>query len=274
MKKVYLFLVTLYIVLVASGIYIQYMEIPKKQNQIEIERKKAELKPLPLKNSNGVKLLTQSGIDTIFIPQLREKITNKVREGKIAFNAPKDMYVDGTEEIEVKITDDFNKILNFELKKKEAIRRENINIYHTMKADLKGVGFEVKPLQEDTYFLIPHNKVTTWHWAVTPEKSGKQKLYLKVNAKINLNGSSVDYTLQNFESTIEVKVNPAKWFQRSWFKIFEIFILITGGGIFTYFATQLKVIKESNLISEFIKKISSSLKRLLSWFRRIINNKK
>lgn len=193
--------------------------------------------------------------------ELAEKIIKKFRRGQIAFNTPEKMYTNDTKEIELKLTDDLKEILNIEVEKGQKVERNEIDIYHVMTAELTGIGFDIKPLQEDNTFLVLPHKVVTWRWAATPIKTGKQKLYLTINAKLKVNDFETTYTLQNFERVIQVQVNPGKWFQSNWFRVLEIFLTIFGAGIVAFIVSKLPIIKKSaRKVNSWIKKIYQKLK--------------
>lgn len=185
----------------------------------------------------------------------------RFRKGQIAFNAPEKMSIGDTTEIEVKITDDLKRVLRMEKYIKRVVERDEIDIYQFMTADLTGIGFNIKPLQENDTFLVLPGKVVSWRWEIAPIKSGKQRLYLRINAKLKLDDFETTYTLQKFERKIEVKVNPQKWFQSNWFKIIELLVVIFGGGIVAFIASKLPAIKRTaKKIKFWIKKIYKKLK--------------
>ena len=142
--------------------------------------------------------------------ELEEKIRKSLRKGQVAFNVPERMSVGDTEEIEVKVTQNLDKKLNIQVKKGQKIERKTIDIYHNMKAELTGAGFNIKPLQEDDTFLVLEENVAAWSWAITPNKTGKQKLHLKINAKLKLDDSEITYNLQSLKRTIEVQFRRQK----------------------------------------------------------------
>jgi len=193
--------------------------------------------------------------------ELAEEIIKKSRRGQIAFNTPEKMHTNKTKEIELKLTDNLKEKLIIEEEKGQTIEKDEIDIYHVMTAELTGIGFNIKPLQEDNTFLVLSNKVVTWRWAATPIKTGKQKLYLKINAKLKVDDFETSYTLQSFERVIDVQVNPGNWFQSNWSTLFEIFLTVFGAGVVAFIASKLAIIKKSSRsLNSYIKKLFKSLK--------------
>jgi len=197
-------------------------------------------------------------------PTINESMAEEfetLREGQIAFNKPEKMFLGDTTEIKVKITDDLKKELAFKNYIEQKIIRDKIDIYHTMTAELTGIGFDIKPLQKGNTFYVNPSDVVLWRWAVTPTKIGKQKLYLRINAKLTFDGVDRFRTLKDSEHIIEVQVNIGKWFQTNWFKLLEILLTIFGVGTVGFIASKLTVMRKlAEKINSWIKNIYKKLK--------------
>lgn len=84
-----------------------------------------------------------------------------------------------------------------------------------------------------------------WRWSVTPKKSGEQKLFLTVYARVKLSDESEELVdLKTFERNIKVTVSKSGWFKENWQPIIENAIALGGAGFFAFIITKWKLINK------------------------------
>ncbi|MEM7557152.1 MAG: hypothetical protein AAF378_24310 [Cyanobacteria bacterium P01_A01_bin.84] len=172
-------------------------------------------------------------------------IASNPRLGKIAFNSLETMYLGKPDVIEVKITD--NPSEEIKIEEKGEIVTENIDIYHSMKAEITGTGFEIKRLTEENQIVL-EDKIVTWRWAIIPNKLGKQKLYLNVYAIFQVGTAREPLNLSTFERVIKVKVSPRLTLIENWLRL-SLWI-IPGGAITTFISKSIiDYLKNKNWIN-------------------------
>lgn len=140
--------------------------------------------------------ITNNSIEIILNPNFRT--------GKITFNTPETMYYKKPVIVVLKITD--NLLEEPKIEEEGIIETEKIDVYDSMKAELTGTGFDIKPLTQETQ-LVLKNKIVTWRWAITPNMLGNQRLFLNIYAIFQIGIARESVNLNTFERVIKVKVN-------------------------------------------------------------------
>jgi hypothetical protein len=151
-------------------------------------------------------------------PSLQESIDEikKLPKGRILFNPPKEMKVDKTELVDVRITKNMTEELTRDLKGRGDPIIEEIKASTSMKVRLTGINFDIKP-QNGAAQAIESDKFTKWVFYVTPLKSGIQTLYITVYVIISIPGyddQEKEHEVEDWE--INVKVNPLGFLTRNW----------------------------------------------------------
>ncbi|MGD1911971.1 MAG: hypothetical protein ACFB2X_14270 [Rivularia sp. (in: cyanobacteria)] len=172
--------------------------------------------------------------------ELREAF-KKLRVGQIGFKTPTQMKVDEAELVEVHLSDDLKRDLKLELGDNAEVAQTKVSDF--VKARLDGVNFDVESLNEENRVLFDGNLVK-WRWSVTPKKSGEQKLFLTVYARVRLADESEELVdLKTFERDIKVTVSKSGWFKQNWISVIEIAIALGGAGFFAFIITKWKAVK-------------------------------
>lgn len=167
----------------------------------------------------------------------------KLRVGQIGFKTPTQMKVNEAKLVEVHLSDDLQRDLKVELGDNAEFAQ--IEVSDLVKAHLDGVNFDVESLtlNEENRVLFDGNLVK-WRWSVTPRKSGEQKLFLTVYARVKLSDESeILEDLKTFERDIKVTVSKSGWFKENWISVIEIAIALGGAGFFAFIIAKWKVVK-------------------------------
>ncbi|MEO1377947.1 MAG: hypothetical protein AAFW70_27445 [Cyanobacteria bacterium J06635_10] len=174
--------------------------------------------------------------------ELREAL-KKLRVGQIGFKTPTQMKVNEAELVEVHLSDDLERDLKTELG--DNAEFDQIEVSDLVKAHLDGVNFDVESLtlNEENRVLFDGNLVK-WRWRVTPRKSGEQKLFLTVYARVKLSDESEELvSLKTFERDIRVRVSKSGWIKENWISVIEIAIALGGAGFFAFIIAKWKLVK-------------------------------
>lgn len=106
-------------------------------------------------------------------------------EGLILHNIPPEMKVGITDRIEVRIS---KKNLEEEIIKglrgRGTPSLQNIKVGSQMEVRLTGKSFDIEPLSPNKLAVL--GDFTQWEWDITPIKSGLQRMYLSVDAVIEI----------------------------------------------------------------------------------------
>ncbi len=165
----------------------------------------------------------------------------KLREGQIGFKTPTQMKVNEAQLVEVHLSDDLQRDLKAELGDNAEVAETKVSDF--VKAHLDGINFDVESLNEENRVLFDGNLVK-WRWSVTPRKSGEQKLFLTVYARVKLADESEELVdLKTFERKIKVRVSKSGWLKENWISVIEIAIALGGAGFFAFIITKWKAVK-------------------------------
>jgi hypothetical protein len=119
-----------------------------------------------------------------------EEAVNRLKEGRIAFDVPREMKEQKQERVEVRIARGVTVEVEQRLKEKmrSTAQVEEIKVADFMIVELKdadGSTFTITPLTQDRQSVAGHG-YTNWVWIVTPLRSGQQSLYLSVGTRFQL----------------------------------------------------------------------------------------
>jgi hypothetical protein len=144
---------------------------------------------------------------------------NKLQDGELLFNPPSSMKVGISELIEVRIAKGTNAKINEGLKGHGIPQVEKMKVASLMRVQLSGNNFEIQKIGEEDQ-IVREDNFTEWAWNVTPEKSGKQILYLSITIRIFLPNNKEEYwDIPIKEKEIIVHVNPAYFVSNNWKQI-------------------------------------------------------
>jgi hypothetical protein len=141
-------------------------------------------------------------------------ILHIMRWGNIAFNAPTSINLDETAHIQLLLgikqtIEELKQDIKVEIEKKHLsgdIEVARIKVApRIMQAHLEGYSFDIKSITPDEQ-LISSEVKTEWLWEVIPKVAGKNILYLTLNAKLPIDGSSAYRTISTFKKEIRVEV--------------------------------------------------------------------
>ncbi|MBV6626536.1 MAG: hypothetical protein KI793_26975 [Rivularia sp. (in: Bacteria)] len=169
------------------------------------------------------------------------KVFTELRVGQIGFKTPTQMKVDEAELVEVHLSDDLQRDLKLELGDKAEVAQTKVSDF--VKARLDGINFDIESLNEENRVIFDGNLVK-WRWSVTPRKSGEQKLFLTVYARVKLSDESEELVdLKTFQRKIKVTVSKSSWFKQNWISVIEIAIALGGAGFFAFIIAKWKAVK-------------------------------
>ena len=162
----------------------------------------------------------QSSLRAEFIEQkfLDDFLKEFEEEGKIEFNTPKKMKVGESKIFSAYITRNISENISEVIESNETLQSRNISVTPEMKVTLIGSGegtFIIDPLTDDVQPIIGQ-RITTWKWSVTPQKSGKQTLMLNVYLVITSDSGETIRYINELENEIEVGVNPSIFVENNW----------------------------------------------------------
>jgi hypothetical protein len=72
-------------------------------------------------------------------------------------------------------------------------------------------AFDIHPYHADARQLVSNQEPTEWKWAITARKGGLQTLNLTLHRVVKYDGKDHWRKLQEYETTIQVKVTFRKW---------------------------------------------------------------
>ena len=140
-------------------------------------------------------------------------ILKRMKKANIAFNTPKSMNIEKTELIRLildmkKSTETLKGMIEATGPKVGA----SIRVSGRMKARLTGQNFQILAITPELQ-AISGAEITEWKWDITPEKIGKHRLHLTLSARIDVEGESIERTIQTFDRVIEVHVTAGQTIQ-------------------------------------------------------------
>ena len=139
-----------------------------------------------------------------------DKILEKMANANIAFNAPQSMSLEGTANIQLKLSlnTDINKLKR--LIEAEGIKEGfSVKVAERMEARLSGQGFAITAITPEVQ-AISRNEITTWSWEVKPMSKGKQYLHMTLSALIGIDGNSTPRSIRTFSKVVNVEVTQAQ----------------------------------------------------------------
>lgn len=182
--------------------------------------------------------------------QSLNNIIDKLDQASIAFNKPSKMTQNTLVVIELVLkpgaTQDQVRMM-VEVKNSATtemtIATSEIKISEIIEAKLKGDGFDIESITNERQ-PISFEEETRWKWKVRPLESGVQRLFLSIDAIVNINNKEEKRTVRTFDEEILVEVADFQWQANAFIMLFI--------GIFIFIAISWYIfskIKRKNLIS-------------------------
>lgn len=116
---------------------------------------------------------------------------------------------------------------------------DTILVSRVVVSELKGKGFNVKAITPEKQ-PISFTEPTEWIWQVEPTEVGIRKLFLTVNAIVEVDGEKETRQLRTFKKPITIEITTAQivnnWFKDNWQWFWSALIV----PIFVYFWSQRK----------------------------------
>jgi OmpA family len=180
-------------------------------------------------------------------PDLKKAIggsMKKLAPGRIIFDAPREMSIGESYDVEVDLPYSFLKGLSDTLSGMSAQGFDKVKLGRNVSLSLKGRGFDIRPVTEadgveevfpaeDTGMTkqVTVNSTPTWKWKVAPLKSGYQSLLLSIEIMAedaDYNEMAEDYPL--FQRVVDVRSNFLYTVTKS-YMIMAVFIVIVVGAV-------------------------------------------
>jgi hypothetical protein len=181
-------------------------------------------------------------------PDLEKAIGNSMRKlapGRVVFDAPREMNIGESYDVEVDLPYSFLKGLSDSLNSMSGEGLDKVRLGQNVGISLNGRGFEIRPFTEtgdveevfpveDTRMtkLVTENSTPRWRWKVTPLTSGYKSLLLSVEIMAedaDYNEMINEYPL--FERVIEVKPDFIYTLSRSyWITVLFMVIVVAVVG--------------------------------------------
>jgi len=149
-----------------------------------------------------------------------DKLLNKMEFGAIAFNAPSNININDSSQIQLllSLTETIEEM-------KQSINREgekigaSIRVNDRMEARLTGYMFQITAITPEIQ-AVSKSHETEWRWEIHPKKEGKHSLHLTLTALLEVDGHSTPRAIRTFDKDIEVTVTKTQkfmnFFKNNW----------------------------------------------------------
>jgi len=174
-----------------------------------------------------------------------DKLLNEMEFGVIAFNAPTNINIDDSPQIQLLLS-----LASTVEALKQSITEEGekvgatIKVSDRMEARLSGYMFQITAITSEVQ-AISKSLETEWKWEVHPKKEGKHKLHLTLTALLEIDGRSTPRTIRTFDKVIEVNVtatqNLSLFFKNNWQWLWAAILLPVGGWLWKRRKKQLTI---------------------------------
>jgi len=178
-------------------------------------------------------------------PRNVDKLLNEMEFGVIAFNAPTNINIDDSPQIQLLLS-----LASTVEALKQSIAEEGekvgatIKVSDRMEARLSGYMFQITAITPEVQ-AISKSLETEWKWEVHPKKEGKHKLHLTLTALLEIDGRSTPRTIRTFDKVIEVNVTATQkislFFKNNWQWLWAAILLPVGGWLWKRRKKQLTI---------------------------------
>lgn len=198
-------------------------------------------------------------------PSSVDLILHRMQLANIAFNAPSVIAVDDPAQIELLLgikqsVEELKNELEADITAKRLtgyIEVASIKASPTvMQAELEGSAFIIKSLTPKEQIISSETR-TEWDWEVTPKRSGKNIIFLTVNARLPIDGGSAYRTVKTFKKEIAVESPPTrrralKFIQDTWQWLWTALLIPFGSWMLKKREPSIK--QNNNKINELLRK--------------------
>jgi len=141
-----------------------------------------------------------------------DSILAGLEQASIAFNTPPEMELREVHEMELLLSPKATEMeLKRELQAQGPQESHRIKVSSRMEARLGGPGFAIEAIGPEVQ-AVSAGTETRWRWSVRAVEEGKQKLYLTLNAFIDVDGNTTPRKIETFARTINVHVSALRRF--------------------------------------------------------------
>lgn len=143
-----------------------------------------------------------------------DEFLSRMDTANAVFNAPDSMQYQHTRIIELVLSPSVTVAdLRRELSDRADIDTATVLVSNRMKAELKGSGFRIDPLQPELQ-AVSSRQPTRWRWEVTPLEDGRKRLHVSLTAPIRIEGSDTSVEIKTLDRQIEVHVSTSQRVER------------------------------------------------------------
>ncbi|ANG63109.1 hypothetical protein A8C75_11915 [Marinobacterium aestuarii] len=153
-------------------------------------------------------------------PSNVDELLNEMEFGVIAFNAPTDINIDDSPQIQLILS-----LAETIEKLKQSITEEGekvgarIRVSDRMEAQLSGYMFQITAITPEIQ-AVSKLQQTKWKWEIHPKEEGEHKLHLTLTALLEIDGRSTPRAIRTFDKIIEVNVTTTQkislFFKNNW----------------------------------------------------------
>ncbi len=162
-------------------------------------------------------------------PRSIDKLLDEMVFGAIAFNAPVNINIDDSPQIEL-----FLSLTEAVENLKQSITEEGdkvgatIKVSDRMSARLSGNGFKIITITPEIQAVSKYQQ-TKWKWEIHPKKEGRHKLHLTLAVLLEINGYNTPRAIKTFDKIIEVNVTVPQrigfFFKNSWQWVWGVILI-------------------------------------------------
>ena len=168
-------------------------------------------------------------------PNTVDRLLDEMEFGAIAFNAPTDINIDDTPQIQLilSLAETIDKL-------KQSITEEGekvgatIRVSDRMKARLSGYKFQITAITSEIQ-AVSKSQRTEWKWEIHPKEEGRHKLHLTLTALLEIDGYSTPRAIRTFDKIIEVNVTATQkiglFFKSNWQWLWAAILVPVAGWL-------------------------------------------
>lgn len=174
-----------------------------------------------------------------------DKLLNEMEFGAIAFNAPTNINIDDSPQIQLLLS-----LASTVEELKQSIAEEgervgeSIKVSDRMEARLSGYMFQINAITPEVQ-AVSKVQQTEWKWEVHPKKEGTHKLHLTLTALLEIDGRSTPRAIRTFDKVIEVNVTATQkitlFFKNNWQWLWAAILLPVAGWLWKRRKKQLTI---------------------------------
>ena len=174
-----------------------------------------------------------------------DSLLKKMELGSIAFNAPININIDDSPQIQLILS------LDETIEKlKQSITEEGekvgatIRVSDRMEARLSGYMFQITAITPEIQ-AVSKLQQTEWKWEIHPKEEGKHKLHLTLTALLEIDGRSTPRVIRTFDKIIEVNVTTTQmislFFKNNWQWLWAAILVPIAGWLWKRKKKQLTI---------------------------------